>query len=167
MAGALNRLALLVRGLVFVLTSIMFASLALQVTMRYVLGHALSWTEEVALGCFTWTILLAVALGVRDSIHVRMELLIDRLPPRARRSAEQTILVLVAVLGSFIAWSGTFYVLDAEGATSAATGYPTGWLYAAAPVSGALIAVFAAERVWLAACSRNDAGRTTGATLLP
>jgi TRAP-type C4-dicarboxylate transport system permease small subunit len=167
MAVALNRLAVLVRGLVFVLTSVMFASLALQVAMRYVLGQALSWTEEVALGCFTWTVLLAVALGVRDSIHVRMELLIDRLPPRARHAAEQAILVLVMVLGSFLAWSGTFYVLDAEGATSAATGYPTGWLYAAAPVSGALIAVFAAERIWLAASSRNDAARSPGATFLP
>jgi TRAP-type C4-dicarboxylate transport system permease small subunit len=149
-ASPLDRLASLVRGLVFVLTSIMLAALALQIMMRYLLGQALSWTEEIALACFTWTILLAVALGVRDSIHVRMELLVDRLPGPARRIAEQAILLLVAALGAFLAWSGTRYVLDAQGATSAATGYPTGWLYAAAPVCGALIVLFAIEQIWLA-----------------
>jgi TRAP-type C4-dicarboxylate transport system permease small subunit len=148
--GPLDRLAALVRGLVFLLTSAMLASLTLQVAMRYVLGQALSWTEEIALACFTWTILLAVALGVRDAVHVRMELLIDRLPTVARRIAEQAILLLLAALGAFLAWAGTYYVLDAQGATSAATGYPTGWLYAAAPACGVLIVLFALERVWLA-----------------
>ncbi len=159
-AGVLDRIAAAVRGLVFVLASVMLVALALQVTMRYVLGQALSWTEEIALACFTWTVLLAVALGVRDASHVRMDLLVDRLPAPARRFAEQAILLLVALLGAFLAWSGTRYVLDAEGATSAATGYPTGWLYAAAPVCGALIVVFAIERIWLAAGRRDalDAG---------
>ena len=143
----MDRLAAAVRGVIFTLTSIMLAALALQVAMRYLLGQALSWTEEVALGCFTWTILLAVAMGVRDSIHVRLDLLVDRLPDGARRTAERAILLLVAALGAFIAWSGTSYVIDARGATSAATGYPTGWLYAAAPVCGTLIVLFALERM--------------------
>lgn len=143
----MNRLAALVRGLIFVLTSVMLAALALQVTMRYLMGQALSWTEEIALGCFTWTVLLAIALGVRESIHVRMDLVIDRLPQRARRVVELAILAMVGALGAFIAWSGTAYVLDARGGTSAAIGYPTGWLYAAAPVGGLLIVLFALERM--------------------
>jgi TRAP-type transport system small permease protein len=142
-----TRLAAAVRGLVFLLTSIMLAALALQVAMRYLLGQALSWTEEIALGCFSWTVLLAIALGVRESIHVRMDLLVDLLPPPLRRAAEQAILLLVAALGGFIAWSGTAYVLDARGGTSAAIGYPTGWLYAAAPVGGVLIVLFALEKM--------------------
>ena len=162
----MDRLAAVVRGVIFTLTAIMLAALALQVAMRYLFGHALSWTEEIALGCFTWTILLAVAMGVRDSIHVRLDLLIDRLPGRARETAERAVLLMVAALGGFIAWSGTSYVLDARGATSAATGYPTGWLYAAAPVCGALIVLFALERMRYPAASEPPVAEPQASTPL-
>jgi TRAP-type C4-dicarboxylate transport system permease small subunit len=91
--------------------------------------------------------LLAIALGVRDAIHVRMDLLVDRLPDRARHVAERAILAVVAAFGVFLAWSGWRYLLDTEGMTSAAIGYPIGYLYAAAPVAGALIALFSVERL--------------------
>jgi len=151
-----ERLAALVRVATVGLAVVMLVALALQVLMRYVFGKALSWTEELALGCFTWTMLLAVSLGVRDAIHVRMDLLVDRLSERARRVAEGAILVAVAAFGLFLAWSGWRYLLDTQGMTSAAIGYPIGYLYAAAPVTGALIALFCAERL-LRSFGRPDA----------
>ena len=69
-----------VRAVVVLLATVMLASLSLQVFCRFVLGQALSWTEELALGCFSWSMLLAIALGLRELFHVRMDLLVDRLP---------------------------------------------------------------------------------------
>ena len=57
--------------------------------------------------------------------------------------------LLVTGVGGFIAWAGQAYVVDSFGATSAAIGYPTAWLYACAPVSGALMLVFAFEHLLL------------------
>ncbi len=151
-----DRLAALVRATTVGLAVAMLVALALQVLMRYVFGKALSWTEELALGCFTWTMLLAISLGVRDAIHVRMDLLVDRLPDRARRVAERAILLAIAVFGAFLAWSGGRYLLDTQGMTSAAIGYPIGYLYAAAPAAGALIALFCAERL-LRSFGQSDA----------
>ena len=146
---ALDRLATLVRGAIAMLAVVMLAALALQVFMRFVIGQALSWSEELALACFSWSMLLAIALGVRDAIHVRMDLLIDRLPPRWRHGLEQLIGAAVAGLGGFIAWAGIRYVVDSLGTTSAAIGYPIAWLYASAPACGALIMIFALERLLL------------------
>ena len=78
----------------------MLVSLSLQVVMRYVFDKAPSWSEELALACFSWSMLLAIAAGVRGAIHVRMDLLVDHLPkPRSWRSSGPSF-ELIAVSAS-------------------------------------------------------------------
>jgi TRAP-type C4-dicarboxylate transport system permease small subunit len=127
----------------------MLLVLLAQVIMRYVFGQALSWSEELALACFTWSMLLAIALGVHNSVHVRMDLLIDRLPDSWRIVHEKILSIIIAGSGIYMAWAGWAYVADASGTTSAAIGYPITYLYAATPVCGGLITLFALEQVFL------------------
>lgn len=162
-AGPLAPVAAATRALVIALGTAMLAVLAAQVLMRYAAGVALSWSEEVALACFTWCTLLSLALGVRDGIHVRMDLLTERLPHAAQRALERTVLLATAALGAFVAWSGTSYVQDTLGTTSAAIGYPIAWLYAAAPACGLLVALFALERVFWPRPSAEDAAAADAA----
>lgn len=142
-----NGLARCVRIAVLLLALAMLCSLALQVLMRYVFNQAPSWTEEFAVTCFSWCMLLSIGLGVRHAIHVRMDLLVDRLPAPLRKGIDRLVALAVALSGGFIAWHGVLYVLDSGSSQSAAMGYPLAWLYASAPVSGLLIAVFGIEQV--------------------
>lgn len=154
-----DHLAATVRAVVIVLAAVMLASLSLQVVMRYVFGKTPSWSEELALACFSWSMLLAIGAGVRDAIHVRMDLLVDHLPEPVRVGLDKLVSLTIAFTGAFIAWSGTRYVADTAEATSAAIGYPITYLYACAPVCGVLIAVFALERaLWGAADPGNEPG---------
>lgn len=147
----LDGFAAAVRALVVLLACVMLLALTLQIGARFGFGQALSWTEELALACFSWAMLLALALGVRDAIHARMDLLTDRLPVRLERAVAAAVSLGVAALGLFIAWAGVRYVADSWGTTSAAIGYPIGWLYAAAPACGICLLVFALERAMLGA----------------
>jgi TRAP-type C4-dicarboxylate transport system permease small subunit len=135
--------ALLVRAL----TLAMLAVLGYQVFMRSVLSKPPSWTEEVALLAFSWAVLLAVAYGVREGIHVRMDLLLDALPWRLRPWLERLILLSIVFVGAFLAWAGWHYTIAAAGTTSAAIAYPMPLLYASAVVCGALVVLFALERL--------------------
>lgn len=160
---ALTLLAAAVRALVVSLVTVMLAVLALQVVMRYAFGQALSWSEELALLCFSWSTLLAIALGVRDAVHVRLDLLALALPSALARWLDKAVALAVAGVGGFIAWAGQAYVVDSFGATSAAIGYPTAWLYACAPVSGVLILVFALEHLLLGPPLPSTVADTTAA----
>lgn len=147
----LDGFAAAVRWVVVVLTCVMLLALTLQIGARFLLGEALSWTEELALGCFSWSMLLALSLGVRGAIHARMDMLIDLLPAGLERAITAIVHLMMASLGVFIAWAGIRYVADSWGTTSAAIGYPIAWLYAAAPACGITLVVFALERVVLGA----------------
>lgn len=154
-------LARVVRAAILLLVTVMLVALAMQVLMRYGAGQALSWSEELALLCFSWSMLLAIALGVRDAVHVRLDLLVALLPPPLARGADKAVALVIAGIGVFLAWSGQNYVVDSLGATSAAIGYPTAWLYACAPVCGGLIALFALEHLLLGAPPATTSAMST------
>lgn len=151
------------RWAVRALTVLMLASLAVQVFMRSALNAPPSWTEEVALLAFSWTALLGLAYGVREGIHVRMDILLDALPPMPRRWAERLVLGIIAFIGLYLAVAGWHYTESAIGITSAATGYPMPLLYASCVVSGALVALFALERLALGARAGIDPDPTEAA----
>lgn len=151
-----NGLARSVQLAVLLLALAMLVSLSLQVLMRYVFNQAPTWTEELAVTCFSWCMLLSIGLGVRQAIHVRMDLLVDRLPPAPRQWVDRLVTLATALAGAFIAWYGVLYVLDSGGSRSAAIGYPLAWLYASAPACGALMAIFALEHLL-----RGPAARST------
>jgi TRAP-type C4-dicarboxylate transport system permease small subunit len=78
---------------------------------------------------------------------VRLTLVLDLLPPRARPWAERAIDLLTAALGAYFVWSGWRYVDFTRGGTSAAIAYPIEILHGIAPLAGAFVLLFAVERL--------------------
>lgn len=133
------------KALVVVMVLVMLVVLTAQIVLRYVFNFSLSWSEELALGLFTWTVLLMATVGVKEGFHVRMSLAIQRLPAGPRLRAEQAIHLATAAVGVFLSWSGWRYFVDTRGTTSAAIAYPLELLHASGLVCGVLIVLFALE----------------------
>lgn len=140
-----SAISFLLKGIVALLGLGMTLSILYQVFMRYAFNSPPSWTEELALLFFSWSMLLMLALGVRESFHVRMDLILNWLPRLGNQLMERFIDICTAAFGGFLAWMGVEYCLMMVDSTSAAIAYPITMLYSAAPVSGVLVFLFALE----------------------
>jgi TRAP-type C4-dicarboxylate transport system permease small subunit len=138
--------AWLTRASIGLAAALMLAAITYQVVMRYVFGDTPSWSEELAVLLFSWTVLGGLALGVHEGWHVRLTLLPELLPRGGRIVAERATDAVTAALGAFLAWSGWRFLDITAGSVSAAIGYPIEILNALAPVAGALMALFGLER---------------------
>jgi TRAP-type C4-dicarboxylate transport system permease small subunit len=141
-----DAVAWLTRASIGLAAALMLSAITYQVVMRYVFGATPSWSEELAVLLFSWSVLGGLALGVHEGWHVRLTALPDRLPPGLRDWAERLTELVTAALGVFLAWSGWRFLDMTSGSVSAAIGYPTELLNALAPTSGALVALFAINR---------------------
>jgi TRAP-type C4-dicarboxylate transport system permease small subunit len=150
-------LAGLLRASLIAATAVMLGAIFYQVVMRYLFLRAPAWSEELAVLMFSWATLGGLALGVREGFHVALTVLPEHLPPAARRVLEAGIDLLVAALGAYLAWSGLRFFEITAGSTSAAMEYPIEILNVMAPVSGALICLFAVERLLSGAPAREAA----------
>lgn len=59
---------------------LMAACVLLQVFSRYVYDLGVHWTEEVAAYSMVWAVYLGAVVGIRHHFHIRMLLLVQKLP---------------------------------------------------------------------------------------
>lgn len=131
-------------------------SLNVQVFTRYVMGQSASWSEELAMFLFSWSILLIGSLGVREKFHVSLTFILDFSPKTLRIFIEKVLHVFTLVFGVFLATSGMSYVERTLGQVSAAVQYPVEWLYYSAPISGALICIHAFAHLLQKPSTKSD-----------
>ncbi|MFV0298129.1 MAG: TRAP transporter small permease [Hyphomicrobiaceae bacterium] len=126
-----------------VMFALMLAALTYQVVARYIFNAPPVWAEEFSMALFTWVVLLMGSVGVREGIHVYLDLWPDSTPWVIQYVLERFVQLVTLGVGLMLADSGWEYVLDTEGQVSAAINYPIEALHSAAPVAGVLITVHA------------------------
>jgi TRAP-type C4-dicarboxylate transport system permease small subunit len=115
--------------------AMMFVSIVIGVIDRFVLGIGLPWPEELARFLLVWGSLLSAAITAKHRKHFRLTAVINRLgKPAAVVMDVASIASLLVVVGYGVQFAWIFRVQ-----TSPALGIPMSVVYAAAPVSAALI----------------------------
>jgi TRAP-type C4-dicarboxylate transport system permease small subunit len=72
-------------ALTIVLFTLMFGVIVVQIGLRYLFNHPLVWTDEAAQYCFVWVSFLGWTMAARRRIHIGINVVVDRLPAKARR----------------------------------------------------------------------------------
>ena len=107
-----------------------------QIVWRYVFNDSLTWTEELARYLFVWITFVGAALAIRDRSHIRVALLVDRLPRKLRRWLDVAQLVLVALFLCLLVGLGLKWVRINADAVTPALGWPLAYVcYAALPLA--------------------------------
>ena len=119
-----------------------------QVFGRYVLNSSPSWSEQAALTLMIWYVSLAAAAGVREGFHIRIVALENALTGQRKRIMRIASDLVVAGCGLAMAIWGGELVLRTWEHTIPSLGLPRGLAYLGLPISGALIVVFALERLF-------------------
>ena len=132
-----------VRLACIVLATGIFVIVVAAVVARYVLGQAVSWTEEVPRYLLIWVSFLGAAACVLRREHVGFDVLLNALPRRARRVVSTAISLLIFGFGFVMLRYGIDFVRDFGGDLMETIPYKNYWYYPAMPVSGALIMIFA------------------------
>ncbi|GLK86929.1 ABC transporter permease [Ancylobacter defluvii] len=142
--GLLSRVSLWIAGTLLV---IMTAVVGWQVFGRYMLNDTPNWAEPLSLQFMSWFILLGAAVGVRDSVHLGLDLVHHVSPPWAQKAMDLVSLTLVAGFGVAMAWYGAKLAIGTWTATIPVLGWPGGVDFFPLVLGGILIALFAAERL--------------------
>ena len=120
-----------------------FVIVIVAVIARYVLGQAVSWTEEVPRYLLIWVSFLGAAACVLRREHVGFDVILNALPARVRRIVSAGISLLVFGFGLVMFWYGIVFVQDFGGDLMETIPFKNYWYYPAMPVSGFLIMIFA------------------------
>ncbi|WP_410208806.1 TRAP transporter small permease [Fusobacterium sp.] len=104
-------------GSVFI--SITILVVIMNVFTRYVLKFTYFWAEEVAVGCFVWTIFLGTAAAYRKKALIGVEAIVVLLPLKARKFVQFLVYILMTVISGVMFYFGFQYVYSSSKITAA------------------------------------------------
>jgi TRAP-type C4-dicarboxylate transport system permease small subunit len=139
---ALDRLSSVIAYLAGVIILAMVALMFASVVMRYVLNNPLTWSDQLSTWMFVWTTYLGMTVAYRHGIHIRVDVLTRRLPTRTGLVVDCLIDVLVGVFLVVFIYYGQKIAVQALNQVYGSLELPPSIIYAAAPVSGAIVFLF-------------------------
>ena len=83
----------------------MVGVVAAQVALRYGFNRSFDWADEVARLAFVWSIFLAIPLGVRQSAHIGIDVVVAKMPDAVQRVLRRAAAGLSALMMMAIAWA--------------------------------------------------------------
>jgi TRAP-type C4-dicarboxylate transport system permease small subunit len=129
----------------FTLAAFSFAVVCDIVTRE--IGRPWLWLQEVTSTFFIYGIFIGAAVATRRNDHLFLAAIGESMTGRPRQIIETAIRLVVIAVGLFMAWFGYVNFLRGFGSFRMPSMTPIASLYAAIPISGALIALFAFEQL--------------------
>lgn len=152
--SALARLAMLVATVS--LCSLVLV-LAWQVFGRYVLNESPGWTEPVALTLMGVAALFGAAVAVRNETHFAFPTLVETAPAGVRAALRLLSRAIAFLFGAALCFYGGVLMADAWDVPMAGAPLPEGVSFIGVFAGGALIAIFALERLIAGDPEKKDA----------
>jgi TRAP-type C4-dicarboxylate transport system permease small subunit len=111
------------------------------------IGHPWLWLQEVTSTFFIYGIFVGAAVATRRSDHLYLTALSESLHGHARLAVETIIRLVVIAVAIWMIYFGYINFLRGFGSFRMPSMTPIASLYAAIPLSGALIMLFAVEQL--------------------
>jgi TRAP-type C4-dicarboxylate transport system permease small subunit len=126
----------------------MLVVVTIQVVMRYFFNNAPGWSEEMARQFMILFCFIAMALGVRDKIHIALTIIVDRGLKKLVFPLEIIGKILILILGIMMSINMGPYFTKLRYNRLPGTGIPVGWQYLFPTAVGVLIALIAAYQIY-------------------
>lgn len=107
------------------------------VIMRYIVGHPLTWLEEVQLACMVWIVFSAGGAAFRMGNHVAIEMVVEMFPEKAQKVMEVLISIIVVIVLGYLFYQsiGFISMFVKSGRSTSMLKIPYTLIYGIAPVS--------------------------------
>lgn len=139
LADRISNVLAWVAGVLFVA---LFLVIVLNITLRNLGGITWLWIPGMTKFLFIWTVFIAAAVLYHREDHLVMDFFFNQMGPRARRSVSILLnLLFLAFLVSLIIY-GFQIVRVRMGIPFETWDFPTGYAFAAAPVSAIIMVYF-------------------------
>ncbi len=115
----------------------------LNVVLRYGFSSGVFWAEEISLVIVIWFTFIAMALGVKERLHISMDVLPKKLPRAFFLILDCMRALILIVIGAILIRFGWKLTLNGAKSFLPATHIPNSINYLVLPVSGIFITLYA------------------------
>ena len=156
-----------VKCVMLVQASMIFAIICLAVFTRYILNFVPSWSEEVPRYLLVWISYLGAALAVKYKEHISLDFFFNLMPVRARQVGHLILNVLIGAVGVIMLVFGVGLVRQFGDDLMESIAVKNFWLYLAMPVSGGLMVLYIIQDTWKGILGLGEQKEPSSSDMVP
>ena len=121
------------------------ALVLVNVFLRYFMHTGLYWSEEVCTSCFVWAVYLGAAACYKRSMHMGVDVIVKKLPAKAKKVVTIIVDFLLIVLNAYITYESFVYVTMSYTKLTAVLNKSTALISSSLVISFAYMTVFSVK----------------------
>lgn len=114
---------------------------------RYISAQPAAWTGELSGILFTWVVFIGAATAFRDGRHIRVDLLVEMLPPPAAWALRLLADLIVVAFLAYSTFLSVQMLMQGASRVSPVLRIPFSWVYLAPAIAFGLMTIAAALRL--------------------
>lgn len=116
----LNNLEDLVAAFFISITTIL---VVINIVLRYVFNSGLVWSEEVATGCFVWSVFIGAVAVFKHRGHVGVDIIVKRMPQGMQKAIGLITDVILVALNGYMSYLSMYLYFQILYENDPGTGY--------------------------------------------
>lgn len=135
----LSNLEEIISGMFLIVTTFL---VILNVIFRYFLKSGIYWSEEVATGCFVWSVFIGAAAGYKRNQHIGVDFLVDKLSVKYRGIVKTIVNVILTIVNGYLSYLSIIYLSNSYVKPTPVLGISSVYISSALSVSFMLMTIY-------------------------
>ena len=106
------------------------------------------WSEEVATGCFVWSVFIGAVAAFKRRGHVGVDIVVNLLPAGPRQVLNTLMDLILVALNSYMAYLAAIYISKSYTKMTPVLGVSSAYISASVLIAFVLMALYSVKFVW-------------------
>ena len=141
----LNNFEDLVSALFISITTIL---VVINIILRYIFNSGLVWSEEVATGCFVWSVFIGAVAVFKHRGHVGVDIIVKKMPETMQKAVTLITDIILVALNGYMSYLSVLYISKSYTKMTPVLGISSVYISASVLIAFALMTLYSIKFVW-------------------
>ena len=148
----LNNFEDLVSALFISITTIL---VVINIILRYIFNSGLVWSEEVATGCFVWSVFIGAVAVFKHRGHVGVDIIVKKMPETMQKAVTLITDIILVALNGYMSYLSVLYISKSYTKMTPVLGVSSVYISASVLIAFVLMTLYSIKFVWQDICGQS------------
>ena len=148
----LNNLEDLVAAFFISVTTVL---VVINIILRYIFYSGLVWSEEVATGCFVWSVFIGAVAVFKHRGHVGVDIIVKKLPAGLHKAVVLITDIILVGLNGYMAYLSVLYISKSYTKMTPVLGISSVYISSSVLIAFVLMTLYSIKFVWQDICGQS------------
>ena len=124
------------------------ALVVVNIICRYFFNIGMVWSEEVATGCFVWSVFIGSIAAFKRRGHVGVDIVVNLLPPALKRGVATLMDIILVVLNAYMSYLSVVFISKSYTKLTPVMGVSSAYITAAVVIAFFMMTIYSVVFVY-------------------